>query len=772
MTRRKRTPVTDLYRQHEKIMLESALKYASLGWLVFPLHGIDDASPSKCSCWKEDCKQPGKHPRWLKNSLEHGNKDATDNQEIIKQWWDVWPEANIGIKTGAESGFIMIGPDGEDGVKQLAEIEMQHGEFLPQTPMAISGGGGRHYLFQHPGVRVPNRANFKGTKIDVRGDGGLFVAAPSTHKSGNRYSWESAPWDCEIATAPDWLIEWLEEKPKENLPRPNPVPIKTISSFGMSIEERARRLLRKRGPAVSRSRGHDHTFGCACLLVLGYNLTPDEAYPLLAEWNESCQPPWSEKELRHKLEDADKQPGERGYLLTPISDDFGSGAHVDLTAMLAPVKDVEDEIEQSPANPGNLSAGFVADHDGFISDVMRFTLANSLYPQPELALAGAIALMGTLAGRKVTDCYGTRTNCYVLGIAKSGAGKEEARSTNVKLLIANPQAKTDHLGPESVASGSGLVSAVKKRPSVLIQMDEIGRVISTTKNANKSPYLYQIVTELMKLYSKSGSYYTGSAYADSDRETEIDQPNLVLYGTTTPESFWDNITADNIGEGLLGRFMIFESPGYVDKVSAVKMEPPQELLDRVIWWVNLRANVHNGNLGVTAPGPNPVLYEPAAFERMEAHLLEISRKRKTERDDVAAIWSRTGEKTAKLALIFACSRATSIPFSINLDDVNIAIRLSNWMTRRMVFQAFERVSINEHEAKVKKVLQILGGTRMTQSQFVRKTQWLRKHERSEILESLFQGGQIAYDTVKGRFKDTAVIFRTDKVIQIVQETSK
>ena len=33
------------------------------------------------------------------------------------------------------------------------------------------------------------------------------------------------------------------------------------------------------------------------------------------EWNRTCQPPWTEKELRHKLDDADKKPGERGYLL-------------------------------------------------------------------------------------------------------------------------------------------------------------------------------------------------------------------------------------------------------------------------------------------------------------------------------------------------------------------------------------------------------------------------------------------------------------------------
>jgi hypothetical protein len=44
---------------------------------------------------------------------------------------------------------------------------------------------------------------------------------------------------------------------------------------------------------------------------------------------------------------------------------------------------------------------------GLVGEVMRHTLATSLYPQPELALAGAIALVGTITGRKVTDAYRT-----------------------------------------------------------------------------------------------------------------------------------------------------------------------------------------------------------------------------------------------------------------------------------------------------------------------------------------------------------------------------
>ena len=67
--------------------------------------------------------------------------------------------------------------------------------------------------------------------------------------------------------------------------------------------------------AVSGNRGHDATFHVACTLVLGFNLSPSEAFPLMIEYSGRCKPPWTEAEIRHKLEDADKQPGERGKLL-------------------------------------------------------------------------------------------------------------------------------------------------------------------------------------------------------------------------------------------------------------------------------------------------------------------------------------------------------------------------------------------------------------------------------------------------------------------------
>lgn len=78
--------------------------------------------------------------------------------------------------------------------------------------------------------------------------------------------------------------------------------------------ERARKYLSKVPPAVSGQSGHDQTFIAACRLILGFGLSEQVTLQLLGEWNQTCQPMWSDRELLHKVQDAQKQTGPRNYL--------------------------------------------------------------------------------------------------------------------------------------------------------------------------------------------------------------------------------------------------------------------------------------------------------------------------------------------------------------------------------------------------------------------------------------------------------------------------
>ncbi len=81
--------------------LNHALEYASKGIPVFPLH--TPTKDSSCSCGKPKCDSVGKHPR-----TKNGLKDATTDKKQIREWWGKWPNANIGIPTGSQSGFIVL----------------------------------------------------------------------------------------------------------------------------------------------------------------------------------------------------------------------------------------------------------------------------------------------------------------------------------------------------------------------------------------------------------------------------------------------------------------------------------------------------------------------------------------------------------------------------------------------------------------------------------------------------------------------------------------
>jgi len=84
------------------------------------------------------------------------------------------------------------------------------------------------------------------------------------------------------------------------------------------LEDRISRYVGCLDPAVAGQRGHHTTLRMACVLVHGFALTEEQAWPFALDYNAKCMPPWSERDLRRKLTEAlrrtdHQQP--RGYLL-------------------------------------------------------------------------------------------------------------------------------------------------------------------------------------------------------------------------------------------------------------------------------------------------------------------------------------------------------------------------------------------------------------------------------------------------------------------------
>src|ERR1051325_5159707 len=188
----------------ERPFLDHARLYAQHGLRIFPCARLEKLDNGwHCTCWRGvECTTPGKHP------AKPGWRDTatTDRGEIFR-WWGLGGADNIGIATGAASGIVVLDVDPRhNGYETLDELEAEFGA-LPSTWRFLTGGGGEHILFRHPGGYVQNNANGAlGSGIDIRGDGGLIIAPPSRHESGRRYKIdpEHHPDDLPLASLPEW----------------------------------------------------------------------------------------------------------------------------------------------------------------------------------------------------------------------------------------------------------------------------------------------------------------------------------------------------------------------------------------------------------------------------------------------------------------------------------------------------------------------------------------------------------------------------------------
>ena len=126
-----------------------------------------------------------------------GHHDATTDLDTIRRWFTRWPDALVGIPSGAGSGVWVLDVDGEAGQCSFKDLMVSFGvETIADLTPCVSQtpSGGLHLIFRlQPGERPRNRARDVGAGLDTRGvkaDGtsaGYFIAPGSTLPDGRRY---------------------------------------------------------------------------------------------------------------------------------------------------------------------------------------------------------------------------------------------------------------------------------------------------------------------------------------------------------------------------------------------------------------------------------------------------------------------------------------------------------------------------------------------------------------------------------------------------------
>ncbi len=229
-------------------MIEQAISYVQRGWAVFP------------------CRN--KIPL-----TQHGYKDASKDIDAVKRMFLEHPNENVAVVTGKVSGIFVLDIDvknGAKGAESISELEKEFGA-LPHSVEALTWSGGRHVFFKYPEKGVGCKTGVR-PGIDIRGDGGYVIAAPSVIE-GRPYAWEVShhPDETMIADAPEWLLDLLEDKK----------PVVDLSDEGTKITENRNDTLMHMGVKL-RKMGLDHP----------------QIETMLHSINESrCLPPLPKKEI-------------------------------------------------------------------------------------------------------------------------------------------------------------------------------------------------------------------------------------------------------------------------------------------------------------------------------------------------------------------------------------------------------------------------------------------------------------------------------------------
>ena len=238
------------------MMLEWVLYYYDLGLSIIP---VKDKLPLV---------------RWKEFQTIRASKDQ------LIEWWDQWPDADIGCVTGPITDRLVLDIDGPEGAESIKGLE------IPKTPSVRTRRGVQHH-FAWPSIDIEKTTLagiFKG--VDARGTGGYVKLPPSKCTDGTLYEWLPGLGihEVSLAIAPKWLTDKLTEKKPQLTTEKNEEHWLSDTLEGVGLGERHEALLKVSG----------YYFNC---------MHPDVALQHIREWNKKNNPPIPDNELDEQLKD-------------------------------------------------------------------------------------------------------------------------------------------------------------------------------------------------------------------------------------------------------------------------------------------------------------------------------------------------------------------------------------------------------------------------------------------------------------------------------------
>lgn len=670
-------------------MLAAALDYHAAGLCVLP--AVRAQKRPALSGWKA-----------FQSSLPTAHQ--------LREWFGLGPEA-LCVVTGSVSGHLELLDFDHGGDRFDAWRALVPAELLARLVIAKSQSNGRHVVYR---CAEPVNGNMKlatgqregelVTLIETRGEGGLFLCAPTPGYVIEQGSLAAPP----LLTAAEreslleaaWSLNEYVPPPIDAAPAANPTcGARPGDEFNSRGDVRA--VLLRHGWSIVKGGDNEYwrrpgkTAGWSATLkdgtfyVFSANAAPFEPNRAYA--------PFSVLTLLDHAGDfaaAASTLRQQGFGGEPPASD------VDFSQFTVNRIAEPESPPAGPADPGPLPDELLR-IPGFISEVMDHCLATAPYPNQVMAFCGALALQAFLAGRKVRDPGDNRTNVYLLGLAHSAAGKDWPRKLNTRIL--HEVGLADCLG-ERFASGEGIQDALFLSPSMLFQTDEIDGLLQSINKARDARH-ESIVTMLLTFYSSANSVFPMRRKAGKESPGAIDQPSLVIFGTAIPNHYYEALSHRMLTNGLFARMLILECGQRGAGQEPQLADVPQRVLDAARWWADFRPGT--GNLTEWHPVPAIVSYTPDALALVVAarEMADAEYRDAESRNDPVGttVWGRVNEQIRKLSLIYAVSATPEKP-TIDRAAVQWAEAFVTHQTRRMLYMASIHVSDSEFEQSCKRVV--------------------------------------------------------------------
>ena len=470
--------------------------------------------------------------------------------------------------------------------------------------------------------------------------------------------------------------------------------------------QRASAYLATIEPAIAGSGGHNTTFRAACKMVIGFDLSADEAFHLLwTEYNPRCSPEWTEKELRHKVESACEAPGERGELLRDTSvHDSPHASKPEAKTALNP----QPEYKAFPSTllPSPLSelvvegANAIGCDESFIALPLLSCVGAAVGNTARLVVKKGFAVPPTIWSmivgesgtakspafkvakaalqhhqKNLLEQYDAEMNAYELEREQHEAAKKEFRRSKG---VGDPPSQPDHPKPKrcmvSDTTVEALAPMLTNNPrGVLLQRDELNSWFGSfnqykgSKGADEGDWLSMF----------DGGSITVDRKGEGQRPTFVESALVSITGGIQPAILAKSMSREHRDSGLASRFLFASPPRRPQRWTDDEIsETTVMMIDRLF------IKLFEIQFADGESAPNYIGMSPGAkelfVEFFNAHHQELNDLT----GDSAAAWSKLLGYVPRIALLFhiveQVHEGQDILAPVSASTMSRAIELIDW----------------------------------------------------------------------------------------------